>query len=689
MPVVSNHTALQSSFGWWWAGLTGRPVFITYSFETAAQSYLGNYQSQAFVNSFEAFNNAEKQQARDALAQWAAASGVVFLEAPSGQGDIRFGVHNFNFASGNESAAAFAYYPGTYFFTFASESDIAGDIFFSSTVPIDLGTLLHEIGHALGFKHPHEGSTTLTSALDDRANTVMSYNGNYSNPPALGYLDRDAVAYKYGPSSADGSHVASWSWNAATFTLTQTGSSGGNAIRGVGTSDVIDGLGGADTIFGGDGADTISGSGGDDNLSGGAGLDRVIGGAGNDVMGGGSGHDVLDGGDGDDEIWGENGNDQIFGGAGFDTLFAFAGADTADGGAEYDVIYGYQGNDVLIGGAGADFLSGDEDNDSIYAYAVDFAASAGIIENDNTLIGGLGDDCLFGAGGFDALLGESGADTLEGRGGADIVNGGGGVDMIVIRRTANTPYVFDFTANAGNVIDPDGVQLFSIERIGFYGGGAGDNVVGRDNADLLNGRGGADALNGASGKDTLLGGFGADQLFGGAQNDSILGEDDDDAIDAGTGDDFVSGGLQRDRAFGGSGADTLNGDGGNDTLQGGADSDFLSGGAGFDVLEGGDGSDTLDGGDLNDVIFGNFGNDVIIFGKAGDVDTVRDFSAGSAVGDVIRLVGFGPAFDTFAEVLAAASDNGVDTTIDFGGGDMIVLRGVLASQIAANDFTFG
>ncbi|NWG90940.1 MAG: hypothetical protein HXY21_00320 [Parvularculaceae bacterium] len=689
MPVVSNHTALQSGFGWWWGGLTGRPVFITYSFETAAQPYLGNYQSQAFVDSFEPFNNAEKQLARDALAQWAAASGVVFLEAPPGQGDIRFGVHNFNFASGNESAAAFAYYPGTYLFTFASESDIAGDIFFSSTAPVDLGTLLHEIGHALGLKHPHEGATTLTPSLDDRANTVMSYNGNYANPAALGYLDRDAVAYKYGPNSADGTHVASWSWNAATFTLTQIGSGGANAVRGVGTSDVIDGLGGADTIFGGDGSDTIAGSGGDDNLSGGAGLDRVNGGAGDDVMGGGSGHDVLDGGDGNDEIWGENGNDLMIGGAGFDTLFAFAGADTADGGAAYDVLYGYEGDDVLIGGAGGDFLSGDEDDDAIYAYAVDFAASAGVIENDNTLLGGLGADSLFGAGGFDALLGESGADTLEGRGGADVANGGGGVDMIVIRRSTNTPYVFDFTSNAGNVVDPDGVQLFSIERIGFYGGGAGEDVVGRGDADLLNGRGGADTLNGASGKDTLRGGFGTDQLFGGAQHDSIEGEDDDDVIDAGAGDDSVSGGGQRDRAFGGSGADALNGDGGNDTLQGGADADVLVGDAGFDVLEGGDGADTLDGGDLNDVIFGNAGSDVIVFAKTGDVDTMRDFSAGSAAGDVIRLVGFGAAFDTFGEVLAAASDDGVDTTINFGGGDMVILRGVLVSQLAANDFAFG
>jgi hypothetical protein len=60
-----------------------------------------------------------------------------------------------------------------------------------------------------------------------------------------------------------------------------------------------------------------------------------------------------------------------------------------------------------------------------------------------------------------------------------------------------------------------------------------------------------------------------------------------------------------------------------------------------------------------------------------------------ASASVARLVGFGAAFDSFAEVLAAATDDGVHTTINFGGGDVIVLRGVLVSQLAADDFTFG
>jgi hypothetical protein len=56
--------------------------------------------------------------------------------------------------------------------------------------------LLHEIGHALGLKHPFEGEYKLPSELDNTENTVMSYNHkkwpNYTYRPfdikALNFL---------------------------------------------------------------------------------------------------------------------------------------------------------------------------------------------------------------------------------------------------------------------------------------------------------------------------------------------------------------------------------------------------------------------------------------------------------------------------------------------------------------------
>lgn len=43
------------------------------------------------------------------------------------------------------------------------------------------GALLHEIGHALGLKHPFEGAVQLPSNMDHRLNTLMSYNYPVNN----------------------------------------------------------------------------------------------------------------------------------------------------------------------------------------------------------------------------------------------------------------------------------------------------------------------------------------------------------------------------------------------------------------------------------------------------------------------------------------------------------------------------
>ena len=53
-----------------------------------------------------------------------------------------------------------------------------------------------------------------------------------------------------------------------------------------------------------------------------------------------------------------------------------------------------------------------------------------------------------------------------------------------------------------------------------------------------------------------------------------------------------------------------------------------------------------------------------------------------------ELIAFGAAFDTFAEVIAAASGNGTHTTIDFGGGDSIKLLNVVVADLHEDDFIF-
>ena len=111
---VTNYSALISGATWWNAGTASRPVFLTYSFETAPQpELLANGYSADFVASFEAFGTVDQQLSRQALQQWDDASGIHFLEVPAGEGELRFAKYDFSLGPSPDSAG-FAYYP-TYF----------------------------------------------------------------------------------------------------------------------------------------------------------------------------------------------------------------------------------------------------------------------------------------------------------------------------------------------------------------------------------------------------------------------------------------------------------------------------------------------------------------------------------------------------------------------------------------------
>lgn len=119
------------------------------------------------------------------------------------------------------------------------------------------GLLLHEIGHALGFKHPFEGNPVIEPGHDNDVYTVLSYN-RQSTTTSLGSVDLAAVQLYYGSRPFD------FSWDAGSRSLTVTGTNGDDTLLGTELNDRLIGGFGADRLNGGPGNDVIDGGAGRD-----------------------------------------------------------------------------------------------------------------------------------------------------------------------------------------------------------------------------------------------------------------------------------------------------------------------------------------------------------------------------------------------------------------------------------------
>lgn len=112
-------------------------------------------------------------------------------------------------------------------------------------------TLLHEIGHALGLKHPFEvedGGNVLPRSQDILVNTLMSYDGSSGPYSTFSPYDIAALNWLYGRDGLRG-------------TLGLNSTSGGHYITGTGLDDVFSQVARNDFIDGGAGTDTVAFSG--------------------------------------------------------------------------------------------------------------------------------------------------------------------------------------------------------------------------------------------------------------------------------------------------------------------------------------------------------------------------------------------------------------------------------------------
>jgi Ca2+-binding RTX toxin-like protein len=184
---------------------------------------------------------------------------------------------------------------------------------------------------------------------------------------------------------------------------------------------------------------------------GGAGNDRLIGGSGTDILTDSFGGDTLQGNDGSDTLTTDLSqpdglSDTLSGGAGNDELQGGANNDQLDGGSGTDTLFGGGGGDRLDGGSGAgdvvSYLDNAHNNirvvvtldslanDGIFTPGVGSAEKDNVLDSNEIIAGGNGNDALFGDERANTLIGNVGNDALTGDLGADNLDGGAGDDQL-------------------------------------------------------------------------------------------------------------------------------------------------------------------------------------------------------------------------------------------------------------------
>jgi cyclophilin family peptidyl-prolyl cis-trans isomerase len=322
----------------------------SYAFPQTAPDYL----DARYTAGFKGFSAAQAAQAEAALQLIAASTGLRFVASDNAAADdlIAFALNS------QTDSAGYAIHPRGEW--------LGSDVFLNAATigATDLAqgsfgayALTHEIGHALGLKHPFSATDAtgdkaeppyLSAAEDQSAFTIMTYTvASADRMVRLGPLDVAALQYLYGPNpgvragadrytvslgtanfiwdgggadvidlsglglAADvGLEPGYWGFVGTTraSTITAPGQitvNAGTAIEDlVGTpyGDRLTGNALANQIQAGAGDDTVDGGAGDDTLVGGPGRDSLIGSSGNDVLAGGSGSDMLVGGDGTDRV---------------------------------------------------------------------------------------------------------------------------------------------------------------------------------------------------------------------------------------------------------------------------------------------------------------------------------------------------------------------------------------------------
>ncbi|MEI5682320.1 MULTISPECIES: M10 family metallopeptidase [unclassified Mesorhizobium] len=524
-PAVAGN-AISLIYGAKWGGGAGTGVTLTYSFPTGTAYHINPYSSSYEWDSWSQISTGERAAVRDVLSAWSNSANIRFTEVADNSstvGELRF-AYTENI---DASAAAYAYLP--------VDHPSAGDVWFSWTDfnptgsaniargTFDYYSILHEVGHTLGLKHPFAGENTIPENLDNLFYTVMSYTAspwsaqddNYASfyPTTPMYYDLLAIQALYGKNTTINSGNSTYTFNDGTRYWQAINDSAGHdriVYNGSENSSINLNPGSfsdlSEAIFFTDGQSSRS------TVTIGPGV--VI----EDARGG-SGHDTLTGNGVANYLDGATGNDRLVGNAGNDTLNGGTGNDTMIGGTGNDIYIVSSTGDRTIEYAG-------QGTDIVRAYThwtlganierLELQGSANLVGTGNSL-----NNTIVGNSGANTLRGAAGHDYLTGGAGADTAYGGTGNDTYIV--TSAGDRTIELAGEGSDVVKSsvDWTLAANIERLELMGT---SNLTGNGNGsnNTLIGNSGTNVLRGAAGNDRIVGGGGKDTLVGGSGNDTFL-----------------------------------------------------------------------------------------------------------------------------------------------------------------------